>query len=90
MWFHDAIYDPKSSENEEKSAQLFDTFAGEMDLDGKVRDHVRGIIVDTIKHKCSRVDDEEYKRVCEVFLDSDLSILGAEPDLYEEYAGLIW
>ena len=67
------------------SADLFNDFDDDVHLPPKTTEYVNRIILDTADHTCSNMDDPVYKEVCEAFLDADLAILGAHPDLYSQY-----
>jgi predicted metal-dependent HD superfamily phosphohydrolase len=78
LWFHDAIYDPRATDNEEQSAQLV-----EIALEGaqvvkeviaRIADHVRA----TKHHTADSADGQ-------LVLDIDLSILGQPPEVYERF-----
>jgi len=78
-FFHDAIYDPTRSDNEAQSAQL----ASEVlrAVDRPEVDDVVAIIEATATHQLP-VDGP---RECAAFLDADLAILAARPEVYDEY-----
>ena len=48
IWVHDIVYDPKSKENEVKSAEIFAKYWGEKD--DEIKSNVEEIILATIKH----------------------------------------
>lgn len=79
LWFHDAIYDLKASDNEERSA----AWAKEELLRGQVEprwaDQIHDLILVT-KHTASPVTQDE-----QVLIDIDLSILGASAARFAEY-----
>lgn len=81
IWFHDAIFDPQSSNNEERSAELA---ASELQ---KLR-----LPESKIKFCCELILSTKFHipacncRDCDLFLDLDLAILGKEPHIYHEYA----
>ena len=79
IWFHDIIYDPKSKENERKSAEIFQNFCE----DEKLKNDVSAIILATIKHQ---PPDGEYPDCLLEFLDLDLSVLGWPSAEYSDYA----
>ncbi len=63
--FHDIIYDPKASTNEEDSARYFnEVFTG----DQRLKDEVTGIILDTKTH-------QPQSELSKVFCNADLNIL---------------
>lgn len=69
LWFHDAIYDPRASDNELKSAELFTVRAdGHMDADFRRR--VYDLILITIHPEQPRNLDQEF------MVDIDLSSFG--------------
>lgn len=84
IWFHDAIYDTRRKDNEERSA----AWAGQVLRAIKARDEllasVRRLILATKRHEPGALDDEE-----QIFLDLDLAILGSEPPVYQRYAAAI-
>lgn len=81
--FHDAIYIPGRRDNEERSAQLaMDTLADHSRLGVDEQEKVARLIRHTANHHAPRtlLHDEA------VFLDIDLSVLGADDAAYRAYA----
>lgn len=82
--FHDAIYDPRRTDNEERSAALLrERMAGRLPSDTLER--AVGLVQATSDH---RVPDHSTSSEAEdtaVFLDMDLSILGAPPGVFDAY-----
>jgi predicted metal-dependent HD superfamily phosphohydrolase len=86
IFFHDAIYDPKSSSNEEDSALLFESFTEEYNVSNerlvsKVSTYIRA----TQKHLVS----VENSIALAIFLDLDMSVLGKKDESYRAYATMI-
>jgi pantetheine-phosphate adenylyltransferase len=65
--FHDIIYDPRSSSNEEDSANFFLKEAAASKLDDKTKQSVKQLIRDTKSHKPSGKESE-------LLIEADLSI----------------
>lgn len=84
IWFHDAIYDSKAKDNEAQSAAL-----AEKELAGRADpsrlDRISAMIVATATHQVPPFDDAAATRGASLFLDMDLSILGAAPDAFDAY-----
>ena len=79
IWFHDAIYDPRGSQNEAKSAQYFtDRFGSHID-DALGADVERLILATDPTRARSGQGDED------LIIDIDLSILGSSPKDYDIY-----
>ena len=78
LWFHDAIYE-KYTQNEVKSAELAvkKVLAAGGTKDAAVR--ISNLIMATRHAVLPRNKDEQ------ILIDVDLSILGAEPERFEEY-----
>ena len=102
VFFHDAIYDPKSNRNEKDSAELFRAFVEdcmETAMDTTVFDAAETMILATEKHKVmtpseasrtlSEKDELEEIRMQKHFLDMDMAVLGKENEAYLKYAALI-
>lgn len=84
IWFHDAIYDSRAKDNEARSAALAEKqLAGRTDT--KRIDRITAMIVATATHELPRFADESAARDAALFLDMDLSILGAEPGAFDAY-----
>ncbi|VUD46208.1 hypothetical protein TDB9533_00777 [Thalassocella blandensis] len=79
IWFHDAIYKPFSKSNEYDSATWAKEFSlsNNYDLDGAERVH--RLIMATLHN--GGVDNKDQKLI----VDIDLTILGASPEIYEEF-----
>jgi predicted metal-dependent HD superfamily phosphohydrolase len=82
-WFHDAVYDPRAADNEERSADLAGTWLAPSGLDTPRVESVQQLIQCTKTHQAG--DDAN----AQVLLDADLSILGAAADDYDRYAAAI-
>jgi predicted metal-dependent HD superfamily phosphohydrolase len=80
-WFHDAIYDTTRHDNERLSAALAVASLRELRFDDATIASVEQMIVATSRHDPAGLDDEGL-----LFLDADLSILGAAAGRYDEYA----
>lgn len=80
IWFHDAVYDPRSKENEQRSATWAREAMNEFKIPEVMIRHVEAMILATGKHLPS--DDADTR----ILLDADLAILGADPRRYDRYA----
>jgi predicted metal-dependent HD superfamily phosphohydrolase len=84
IWFHDAIYDSRSKDNEAKSAALAEQkLAGK--TDGRRLGRIAAMINATATHQLPPFDDKSAASDAALFLDMDLAILGAEPDTFDAY-----
>jgi len=78
--YHDAVYNPRASDNEAVSAALARTVGNEVGWETADLDHVERLILATAGHAIIGGD-----RAAAVLLDADLAILGAEPSAYLAY-----
>ena len=83
IWFHDAIYESASKDNEQKSAEWARTSAIAHGLPKAIGDRVYSLIMVT-KH-----DAIPRSRDAEVLVDVDLGILAADPERFDEYEGQV-
>ncbi|RIH83932.1 hypothetical protein Mlute_02044 [Meiothermus luteus] len=81
-WFHDAVYDPTRTDNEEESARLAQKRLAALGLSEGLIGEVARVIRATRTH---RAEDP----LAALFLDADLAILGAQPKTYARYAQAI-
>lgn len=79
LWFHDAIYDPLRSDNELRSAQWLDHVARDSGLGDETRHRLYNLIRVT-RHDGAPASADEA-----VLVDTDLAILGASFERFEEY-----
>ncbi|UOG74401.1 hypothetical protein MTX78_20060 [Hymenobacter tibetensis] len=83
VWFHDAVYSPLRSDNETRSAELALQFLAETTLEENRQQRVALLIERTKDHTQAHPDDDTD---LQLFLDADLSILGASEKDYWQYA----
>ncbi|MGW1836478.1 HD domain-containing protein [Streptomyces sp. BBFR2] len=83
-WFHDAVYRPDRSENEERSAALAERALPELGLDADRTAEVARLVRLTVTH-----DPEPGDRDGEVLCDADLAVLAGTPDAYAAYAAAV-
>jgi len=79
LWFHDAIYDPYKSGNEERSADWAVAFLGGAGASPALAARVRELILAT-RHEAVAAD-----RDTAILIDVDLSILGADEERYDRF-----
>ncbi|MER6176886.1 metal-dependent phosphohydrolase [Streptosporangium sp. NPDC001681] len=80
-WFHDAVYDPRRGDNEERSAILAERALPEMGLSPEAVATVARLVRLTVTHAPAPGDADGA-----VLSDADLAILGASPEVYAAYA----
>lgn len=79
IWFHDAIYDTKRKDNEEKSALWARDYLESKGVNGDVVERISQLILITKTHEhLSGIDQ------C-LMVDADLAILGQSPDVFDRY-----
>lgn len=83
-WFHDAVYETRKQSNEEESAALAGRALGELRVPTTTTDLVRRLVLATKRHEAA--DDLPG---LSLFLDADMSILGAEEKTYLAYSEAI-
>lgn len=79
LWFHDAVYDPRRTDNEERSARWAHASVLAAGCDAAIADRVSALVLATAGHQAS--DDVDTQ----LLLDIDLSILGASYSRFDEY-----
>jgi predicted metal-dependent HD superfamily phosphohydrolase len=88
IWFHDAVYDTHRHDNEAKSAELAAArLRGATDDDRLAR--IDLMIRATAGHQLPSLATAEAVQDCALFLDMDLSILGAAPDAFAAYEAAV-
>jgi len=83
LWYHDAIYDPRARDNEERSAAWAAEVLTGAGLGGEVRDRVVALILATKHNAAPAVGDEA------LLVDIDLSVLGAPSGAFAAYDAAI-
>ncbi len=83
-WFHDAVYRPDRSENEERSARLAVRALTEAGLPAQRVALVARLVLLTTGHA-----PEPGDRDGEVLCDADLAVLGGTPEAYAAYAAAV-
>lgn len=79
LWFHDAVYDLKASDNEARSAAWARDALLQAQVDAAAAQRIHGLIMATRHTAVPRGRDEQ------VLVDIDLAILGAETERFDEY-----
>lgn len=79
-WFHDVVYNPRASDNEEQSIIFTSKTLQKLNLSTESLEKVKTIILLTKTHQYFGCD-----RDIQTFLDADLSILGSTPLEYQAY-----
>lgn len=84
IWWHDAVYDPKCSDNEERSAELADRDLAAQGVGDAERAEVARLILLTKGHTVEPGD-----RLGALLVSIDLSVLGRPAAEYDAYAQAI-
>nr|WP_244501303.1 hypothetical protein [Streptomyces sp. TP-A0874] len=83
-WFHDAVYRPDRSENEERSARLAERALPEAGVDPARTAEAARLVRLTVRH-----DPAPGDREGEVLCDADLAVLAGPPEAYATYAAAV-
>ncbi len=84
VWFHDAVYDTRRTDNEEESARYAAQTLQTAALPLPTLAAVERLILATKTHEAAPDDGDAA-----LLLDADLAVLGAAPDDYDHYAQAI-
>ncbi len=79
IWFHDAVYDPRASDNEERSADLATEALTSGGAEQTVVKDVEAMILVTKQHRDAEGATQRW------LVDLDLAVLGAPPERFAEY-----
>ena len=79
LWYHDAVYDPRRSDNERRSAELAREQLTALGVAGSRVAGVAALVLLTRHHELP--EDADGRLVCDI----DLSILGRPADEFERY-----
>lgn len=79
LWYHDAIYDTKTKDSEERSAAIAVEMVRNASLPDNLGQSVANLIMAT-KHSATPIDSD-----VQLLVDIDLSILGQAEDRFNEY-----
>ena len=79
LWFHDAVYDPKAEDNEERSAALAKRCIAETGTSDPLSAAVAKLVMATKNHEVAGDSDAG------LMVDVDLSILGQNEGRFSEY-----
>lgn len=79
IWFHDAIYDSRAGDNEERSAELAQAWLKQAGAAETLINSVRQLVLATKAH------DGMLHPDAPLLVDVDLSILGQSPEKFGEY-----
>ncbi|OKK13140.1 hypothetical protein AMK16_31960 [Streptomyces sp. CB00455] len=83
-WFHDAVYRPDRSENEERSAAMAERALPELGIDPGRTAEVARLVRLTVTHDPAPGDTNG-----EVLCDADLAVLAGAPAAYAAYAAAV-
>jgi predicted metal-dependent HD superfamily phosphohydrolase len=84
IWFHDAVYDTRRSDNEERSAALAVQTLQRLNVLTPITQTVEAMILATKTHQLGDLNSDAAW-----FLDFDLAILGSAPEFYQAYSQAI-
>ncbi|GGQ24286.1 HD domain-containing protein [Streptomyces griseomycini] len=83
-WFHDAVYLPDRSENEERSARLAERALSEAGVPAERTSEVARLVRLTVTH-----DPADDDRNGQVLCDADLAVLASPPSAYAAYTAAV-
>lgn len=80
LWFHDTIYQtqPYTADNEQRSATWAEVYLQQCNVDPRIIQQVRDLVMATRHHQAKTVDEQ-------LMVDIDLAILGSTPQRFEQY-----
>ena len=84
LWFHDAIYDTRATDNEIRSAHWAFEAMSAGDISRRTAEHISDLVIAT-QHFSARLDVISMQPDAALLVDIDLSILGYPPSAFEQY-----
>ncbi|MGP4716263.1 HD domain-containing protein [Psychrobacter sp. T6-6] len=84
LYYHDIVYDPTRSDNEQKSAE-YAVEALSPYLNSTRCQDIYALIIMTADHQIDALIDEDNRNDAAYLLDMDLSVLGAPWSTYQQY-----
>jgi predicted metal-dependent HD superfamily phosphohydrolase len=81
IWFHDAVYDTRRQDNEQRSALMAAEALGALGWPVAAAERVAALVLATQHHQADLSDSDAW-----LFLDLDLSVLGQSAARYAAYA----
>ena len=85
VWFHDAIYDPRAHDNEERSAHWAEQELLAVGVDEDAAARVAGLVLATKHDAAPAAALEPGSADAQLLVDVDLSILGSDQPRFTEY-----
>ena len=79
LWFHDAVYQPRKADNEQRSAEWARRCAAQAGAPAQAGERIFQLILAT-RHAAAPDDGD-----AQILVDADLAILGASPERFAEY-----
>lgn len=79
LWFHDAVYEVRATDNEQRSAEWAVAALSVAGVDADARARVQAMVMATRHRAAPGAPDEA------LLVDIDLSILGADAERFDEY-----
>jgi predicted metal-dependent HD superfamily phosphohydrolase len=79
LWFHDAVYEGRAQDNEERSPAWAREAALQQGVASSVAERIQGLVLAT-KHNAAPTSPD-----AELLVDVDLAILGAVVERFDEY-----
>ncbi|HEV8529741.1 MAG TPA: hypothetical protein VGS60_19765 [Actinomycetes bacterium] len=83
-WYHDAVYQPTRSDNEEQSAALARRQLAQLDVSAAIVGEVSRLVLLTKSH-----EPAQHDRAGALLCDADLAILATPADVYDAYSATI-
>jgi len=83
-WYHDAVYQPTRSDNEEQSAALARRQLAQLDVSAAIVGEVSRLVLLTKSH-----EPAQHDRAGALLCDADLAILATPADVYDAYSAAI-
>ncbi len=78
LWFHDAVYDPRAGDNEQRSAELARQILRELGTPLDARERIASCVLATRRHEADQHD-------ARLVLDLDLTILAADAATFADF-----
>lgn len=79
LWYHDAVYQPRSADNELQSAVWAVRAMADAHVDSQAGERVHALIMATCHDAPAQTPDEQ------LLVDIDLAVLGASPERFAAY-----